>query len=489
MVVLVGGSGDLSTRLLLPAFLQLEQKRLLPRDFRIVAVSQEPSLDDASYRSLVRQKLDALGVKYEAATLARLTSRLSFVPGSVTDKQTARAMKAKLGQVAPGTRPTYYFAVPPGVVASGIETLHDEGLLEGAKVVVEKPIGSSKWTAWRVNHKLARYLAPSQIFRMDHYLGKQGARNITSAKANPLLAPLFSSKYVASVEVAADEELGVERRAGYYDRKQQGGAGRDMLQSHLPQIAGLTLMALPERGGGANDFITAKTRALKLLRPVRGVGPDDAVRGQYAGYLDEDGVAADSPTETMAGVRLTSRDRDWRGVPIVLRTAKKQAQKLTSVTLRLKRTTPELARLIGQRPEQPADLFFEIDPKPRVTLAGKPIEVAHTGDRDLNAYASQLDAVLRGDHASFPGKRDSSQGWRIMGPVFRGWQRLGRKGLATYAPGTDRPAAVERLLRPPAGGVMATLRRIGRAAVEPVKDRLSAPRPPARVPRGMLPAR
>ena len=441
-IVLVGGSGDLATRLLQPAFLQLEKNGRLPAGLQIVAVGRDAGMTDAGYRALVRSKIAELKVPHDPATLDALVNRLTFVSGAIDDRAVARQVRAKLAQVAPGARPTYYFAVPPKVVAGGVEALHDEHMLDDAKVVVEKPIGSDARTARQVNALLHKYLRPEQVFRMDHYLGKQGARDITSIQRDPRFAGVFDKAVVERVEMGAEEELGIGHRAGYYDGI---GAGRDMLQSHLIQIAGLVLMGRPA-GRGAGAFIDAKTQALKQLRAPRGASLAHAVRGQYDGYQAEDGVAPGSTTETFAAVRLTSRDPRWAGVPIVMLSGKQLGAKQGYAKLFLRATPAPLARAAGITPGTPAEVVIEMDPKPRVTVAGREIAIQRTGDANLSAYASQLDAVLRGDHAAFPGEHDSAEGWRIMGGVLRGWQRAGAQGLVTYKAG--QALALSRLRRP-----------------------------------------
>ena len=440
-IVLVGGSGDLATRLLQPAFLQLEKNGRLPAGLQIVAVGRDAGMTDAGYRALVRSKIAELKVPHDPATLDALVNRLTFVSGAIDDRAVARQVRAKLAQVAPGARPTYYFAVPDAELLLGahLDAL-DDGLVEHA--------GEARVALDR--RDVARALLAEVVVHAEDLLG---AQVLVQQRVHLARRPRVGADRLLDHDLGVVEHVLVVQRldAAGDDlgrhREVVGGAraGRDMLQSHLIQIAGLVLMGRPA-GRGAGAFIDAKTQALKQLRAPRGASLAHAVRGQYDGYQAEDGVAPGSTTETFAAVRLTSRDPRWAGVPIVMLSGKQLGAKQGYAKLFLRATPAPLARAAGITPGTPAEVVIEMDPKPRVTVAGREIAIQRTGDANLSAYASQLDAVLRGDHAAFPGEHDSAEGWRIMGGVLRGWQRAGAQGLVTYKAG--QALALSRLRRP-----------------------------------------
>ncbi|HYR08414.1 MAG TPA: glucose-6-phosphate dehydrogenase, partial [Longimicrobium sp.] len=340
VLVIFGGTGDLARRKLMPALWKLKADGLLPDEFCIVGNSRE-DIDEAEYRERMRGALEEFADAPDAGEWAEFEKHVYYVHGSTDDPQTFITLREKLeaADAEHGTRGNrlFYLALPPSVIAPTAEGLGRAGLVCDVesecwtRIIVEKPFGHDLKTARELNQALLKVFGEPQIFRIDHYLGKETLQNLLIFRfANIIWEPLWSRTYVDHVQITVSESVGVEGRAGYYDTS---GALRDMIQSHLLQI--LTLVAMePPASYDADSIRNEKVKVLQSIPLLQGDAvAANTVRGQYAagdaegeaapGYRDEEKVPADSRTETFAAVRLMVDNWRWAGVPFYLRTGKR----------------------------------------------------------------------------------------------------------------------------------------------------------------------
>src|SRR5687767_1449992 len=326
-----GASGDLTRRKLLPAVYNLAEAGLLPEPFAIAGVARPPLAEDA-YRTETRAIIEREeGEPLEPALWERIGNRLHYISGELNDAALYERLKTVLADIGrrDNVPPNYlfYLAIPPELFATVGRHLAASGLAEERegwrRVVVEKPFGYDLESARRLNAELTTGLRESQIYRIDHYLGKETVQNILAFRfANGIFEPIWNRRYVDHVQMTVAEEVGVESRGAYYDR---AGALRDMVQNHMFQL--LTLVAMePPISFRAEDVRNEKVKVLHAVPPLT---PDivarEVVRGQYAGYRREANVAADSRTETFVALQLQVDNWRWAGVPFYLRTGKQLA--------------------------------------------------------------------------------------------------------------------------------------------------------------------
>ena len=385
-VVIFGVTGDLTARKLVPSLYRLYAQGSVPAGFSIVGVGRRPWGDD-EFRSSIRAALDEfLGEKVQEEVWKGFASGLRFSSGEFGDPETYRRLAETLrsldaDRVHTGNR-LFYLAVPPSSYEPVIEGLGSAGLAgEGdfpgwARIVVEKPFGRDLATARLLNGRLRRWFREDQIYRIDHYLGKETVQNILVFRlANGIFEPVWNRQYVDHVQITVAEDLGVEGRGAYYE---EAGAIRDMIQNHMLQLLALVAMEPPVSfdAGAVRD---EKVKVLNSLRPLVGAEVDRAVvRGQYraglshgdhaAGYREEEGVSAESRTETFVAVRAFVDTWRWAGVPFFLRTGKRMPKRVTEIALQFK--SPPLllfGRDTGAVPE-PNVLALHIQPDEGITL-------------------------------------------------------------------------------------------------------------------------
>lgn len=364
--VLFGATGDLARRKLIPALYRLDEAGRLDLPVLGVALSD---WDDEQFRAHVRDVVGASVPEPDRGVLDRLAGRLSLVAGDYADAATFAALAARLRE-AGVERPVFYLAIPPSMFPTVVEGLAGVGLARAGRVVVEKPFGRDVASARNLNDVLHEHVDEAAIFRIDHYLGKESVEDLLVFRfGNTFLDPIWNRNYVSSVQVTMAEDFGVEGRGSFYDSV---GAIRDVLQNHLLQVVALLAMEPPVSA----DADALRDEKVKVLRAMRPLDCAAMVRGQYAGYLDEPGVAAGSGTETFVAARLEIDSWRWSGVPFFVRAGKGLPTTALEAVVELK----EPPRMLFAGPGEPAPhanlLRFRLGRRPGVTMS---VQAKHPG--------------------------------------------------------------------------------------------------------------
>jgi glucose-6-phosphate 1-dehydrogenase len=467
ILVIFGASGDLTRRKLLPAVYNLAEDHHLSESFAIVGVAR-PAIAETAFRAQMRERVrDAEGEPLDAEKWARIEERLSYIAGEFTDPNLYSQLARTLEEV--GARdhipPNYlfYFAIPPDLFAVVARQLAAAGLTNEdrgwRRVIIEKPFGYDVESARALNGQLATALRESQIYRIDHYLGKETVQNILAFRfANGIFEPIWNRRYVDHVQMTVAEEVGVEGRGAYYDH---AGAIRDMVQNHMFQL--LTLVAMePPISFAAEDIRNEKVKVLHAIAPL---ASEDArrhvVRAQYEGYTGEPNVAPDSRTETFAAMRLQVDNWRWAGVPFYLRTGKRLARRWTEIAIEFKRAPFILFRETPVECMNPNVLVLRIQPDERISLSFDakvpgPLERLSTVTMDFSyaeyfkaepstGYETLLFDAMSGDQTLFHRMDLVEAGWQIVDPILRAATDTAAP-LSTYRAGSDGPSESDLLI-------------------------------------------
>jgi glucose-6-phosphate 1-dehydrogenase len=437
-LVFFGATGDLAYKKIFPALQSMVKHGHL--DAPIIGVAKAGwGLDQLKARA--RDSLETHGGVDEAA-FGRLCGLLRYVDGDYEDKATFRALRDELGDAR---HPVHYLAIPPGLFGLVVQQLGASGCAWGARVVVEKPFGRDLETARALNAILLRAFDEHSIFRIDHYLGKRPVQNLRYFRfANTFVEPFWNLDYVEDVQITMAEAFGVQGRGAFYDKV---GAVRDVIQNHLLQVVTYLTME-PPRGADSESIRDAKAQLIKQIRPL---DPRNVVLGQFRGYRDEPGVAADSATETFAAVRLEIDSPRWRGVPIFIRAGKRLPVTCTEVMVRL-RPSPSSENYGGPSPNY---LRFRISPEASIAigamtmsggedLAGVPVELTacrHVEADAMGPYERLLTEAMKGEAGLFAREDTVEQAWRIVEPVLNA-----PTPDHEYEPGRWGPGEADRLI-------------------------------------------
>ncbi|MEU8228156.1 glucose-6-phosphate dehydrogenase [Actinoplanes sp. NPDC048967] len=449
--VLFGATGDLAKRMVLPAFYTLAIEGLLPADWVLVG-NGRGDVAHEDFRKHVHDVLVEFGPHPDKGPWREFEQRLLFAgggfstdsPGSLLD--VIGGARKKLG---PHAELVHYLAVPPQTFPELTRALGQHGLAEGARVVYEKPFGTSPGNFRSLNRIVHSVLDESQVYRIDHFLGKEATQNLHVLRfANELFAAMWNREHIESVQIDVPEDLGVDDRAGFYDAT---GAVLDMLVTHLFQVAAEVAME-PPAGLGAADLQSARERVIRSFRPL---DPAEVVLGQFDGYRAVKGIDPRSKTDTFVAAKLWIDNARWKGVPFLLRTGKRMAASEQRVTVVLR--TPD--RPIEGLPAQANALTFSLSgdgqielrllaKKPGVELRVEPatikLPLAELPDAEpLPPYVRLIHDVLLGDRSLFTRPDGLSAAWRAVQPILDAPPRP-----AKYPQGSWGPAAAKKLVAP-----------------------------------------
>jgi glucose-6-phosphate 1-dehydrogenase len=454
VLVLVGATGDLARRKLFPGLFHLTDVGFIP-GCRIVGVSLD-DMDAAAFRKLARSALDEFYPhKVSDAAWASFAAGLDYVSLGAGPAALRAAVERAEAALATESRRLHYLSVPPSAALSVVRMLGEAGLVERARIVMEKPFGTDYTSACSLNAKLHEVFAEEQIFRIDHFLGKEPAQNILAFRfANGLFEPIWNRNFIDHVQIDVPETLGLDKRAAFYDHV---GAFRDMVVTHLFQILAFMAMEPPT----ALEPAPIGEEKYKVFRSMMPIRPTDVVRGQYNGYRSEDGVSPESDTETFIALKCFIDNWRWAGVPFYLRTGKRLAegQRIISIAFREppKSMFPADSGVGAQGPDHLtfdlADVskmslsFYGKRPGPGMRLDKLSLQFAmndtgHVGDV-LEAYERLILDAMRGDRTLFTNAEGIERLWEVSTPLLEA-----PPPVRLYAPGSWGPNSMHQLVAP-----------------------------------------
>jgi glucose-6-phosphate 1-dehydrogenase len=474
-LVIFGVTGDLSRKKLMPAIYDLANRGLLPPGFSLVGFARR-DWEHEDFAQIVHDAVkEHARTPFREEVWAQLAEGFRFIPGDFGDDEAFDALRTTINELdkarGTGGNFAFYLSVPPKFFPLVVEQLKKHGLSKGPgeswrRAVIEKPFGHDLKSAQELNRIVHEVFSPDQVFRIDHYLGKETVQNILALRfANTMFEPLWNRSYVDHVQITMAEDIGIGGRAGYYDGI---GAARDVIQNHLLQLLALT--AMEEPGSFHPKALVAEK--LKVLSAVQ--LPDDlgayTVRGQYAhawqggeevlGYLAEEGISPDSKTDTYAAIKLTINNRRWAGVPFYLRTGKRLGRRVTEIAVVFKRA-PYLPFESGATEELGQNaLVIRVQPDEGVTVRfGSKVPGTSMEVRDVTmdfaygesftesspeAYERLILDVLLGDANLFPRHQEVELSWNILDPIEAYWAANGKP--AQYPAGTWGPVEADEML-------------------------------------------
>jgi glucose-6-phosphate 1-dehydrogenase len=465
-IIIFGASGDLTQRKLIPSLLSLSRKERLPKAFSIIGFGSTAFTDEQFRDHLLDGAEQFAGFKFTDREWADFVPHLFYQQGHYDQITDFQNLAKRLSELEAGlANRLYYMAVPPTLFPNIIEQLGaTEQLHENSgwrRVVLEKPFGTDLASAQKLNQQVHKGLNEDQIYRIDHYLGKETVQNILFTRfANTIFEPLWNRNYIDHVQISVAEKVGVEHRGGYYDSV---GVLRDMFQNHLLQL--LTLVAMePPASFKATALRNEKVKVLSAVQPVTGEAvAEHTVRAQYLGYCDEADVKSDSITPTYAALRLFVNNWRWQGVPFYLRSGKKLAEKHSQIIIRFKE--PPLAMF----PMEPGHkmtsnmLVLYLQPDEGIHLrfeAKAPDTVAETRSVEMEfnyaeafgqsaipeSYERLLLDALQGDASLFTRADEVEMAWSLIDPILQAWEADQTPPLAVYKLGTWGPAEADSML-------------------------------------------
>ena len=440
-LILFGITGDLARRKLFSALYDLTAAGRL--DMPVIGVASR-AWDDETLRRHARESLEAVGRAIDDEVFARLAVNLCYVSGNYRDPATYTEIAKRAHS---STCAVSYLAIPPDLFNDVVEGLGSVGLNHRGRLVLEKPFGRDAQTAAELNDIVHHHFPEGQVYRIDHFLGKEAVQNLMIFRfSNTVLEPIWNRHYVRGVQITMAEDFGVEGRGSFYDKV---GTLRDVVQNHLLQVLALLAMEPPV----SEDPDALRDERVKALRAIVTPTRDDVVRGQYAGFREEAGVVADSDTETYTAVRLELDSWRWAGVPWIIRAGKGLTSTVTEAVVEFARPPRPLFADADCRPG-PNRLTFRTKPddgisfsmqakKPGPSMVSRPIELhlEHDRPRGRDAYDRLIGDALRGDPALFARQDGVMEAWRVVGQVLS----EGRP-VVPYQQGSWGPAEADALL-------------------------------------------
>ena len=465
-IVIFGASGDLTRRKLVPSFFNLFRKRKTPRDLRIIGYGNTVYTDD-EFRKHLREGMDQFAnFKFTEEEWGLFANNLFYQQGRYTDLADFRILGERLEALENGSaNRLYYMAIPPTIFPNIIDLLGLTGQMHEnggwRRVVVEKPFGTGLASAQNLNQQVHKALQENQIYRIDHYLGKETVQNILFARfANTIFEPVWNRNYIDHVQITVAEKVGVEHRAGYYDSV---GVVRDMFQNHLLQL--LTLVAMePPASFTASALRNEKVKVLSAMQPMTPAQIAlDTVHAQYEGYRSEPEVKPDSITPTYAVLKLHVNNWRWQGVPFYLRSGKNLTEKKSQIVIQFKEPPLAMFPMPADKKMAPNLLVLSIQPDEGIHLrfeAKAPDTVAETRSVDMDfhyaesfgptaipeSYERLLLDALQGDASLFTRADEVEMAWSLIDPILQTWETVQTPPLAGYAVGSWGPADADSLL-------------------------------------------
>ena len=465
-IVIFGISGDLAQRKLIPGLFNLFQKKRLIGDFRIVGLAGRPWKDEDLRETAAKSIAEFGGFKIEDRNCDEFLGRLFYISGNFREEQSYQMLSNELAALEKGkANRLYYLATPPEFFIDIIRNLGKANQFTESdgwrRVVIEKPFGTDYRTAKELNDEIHQVLREDQIYRIDHYLGKETVQNILVARfANTIFEPVWNRNYIDNVQITVAEIVGLEHRVKYFDKV---GIVRDMFQNHLLQLLSLIAME-PAASDKPNDLRDEK---VKLIKSIRRISVEDvkheAVQGQYRGYAEEEGVSAGTRTPTYAAVRFYIDNWRWQGVPFYLCSGKRLATKVSEIAIQFKKP-PHLMFPLPQEYEFTSNLLtFCLQPDEGIHLRFEskiPDTIAETRSVDLHyqyrdvfgensipeAYERLLLDAVNGDTSLFNRADQSELAWELVDPILQAWADPNGPPLAIYEQGSWGPIEADTML-------------------------------------------
>jgi glucose-6-phosphate 1-dehydrogenase len=474
-LVIFGASGDLTRRKLLPAVYHLSRGQRLPARFNVVGVARTPMSDDQFRQQFHDCLKEFAGLKAPDEVSSALARALTYLHGEMDDPSLSDCLAAQLKDAAGADGVLFYRAIPPSVYGSVVERLSAAGLIKPGtpqgwrRIIVEKPFGTDLETARALNRLLHAHIDESQVFRIDHYLGKETVQNLLVFRfANGMFEPVWNRRYIDHVQITAAETVGVERRASYYEG---AGALRDMVQNHLMQVLALVAME-PPTTFSAESVRDRKHDVLVSIQPLLENGGGNIVRAQYGAgwvngaevpaYRDEEGVDRASTTETYVALRLSLDSWRWAGVPFYIRTGKRLPKRTTEIAIQFRKPPLHIFKRVSPTNIAPNLLIVNVQPDEGISvrfeakLPGSRMQLAPVmmnfrygsafGMAVPEAYETLLLDAMLGDPTLFARHDFVEQSWALITPVHHAWGASGARALPSYEAGEWGPAEADAMM-------------------------------------------